>query len=125
MINKIYFILLLSLNFFVCFASDEVVFYNVGEGHCTLSYKQGKDPLLIDAGSRKNIRVERNLEEFEHPLGKKGQHVVNSLTTKINGYWKNERVHNLNIILTHPDNDHIGYLPHILTKLRSPWPTFK
>jgi beta-lactamase superfamily II metal-dependent hydrolase len=125
MINRIYFILLLSLNFFVCFASDEVVFYNVGEGHCALAYKQGKDPLLIDAGSRKNIRVERNLEEFEHPLGKKGQHVVNSLTTKINEYWKNVRVHNLNIILTHPDNDHIGYLPHILTKLGSLCPTFK
>lgn len=66
----------------ICLATDQVIFFNVGEGHCALAYKQGFDPLLIDAGSRRKALVEENLQEFERPLGTNGQLTVQQLTDR-------------------------------------------
>jgi beta-lactamase superfamily II metal-dependent hydrolase len=118
MFNRFLITCLLCIHFLVAFASDEVIFFNVGEGHCTLVYKQGHVPLLIDGGSRKKVRIEEGLQEFEHPLSTNGRHVVDQLTNKVNSYWGVGPAYHLNIILTHRDADHTKYIPFVLEGLR-------
>jgi len=122
--KKCFWVFLFSLQVFACLANDEVVFYNIGEGHCTLAHRQRHDPLLIDAGARKKVRLERQLREIEHPLARNGQHVIENLTDRIVNHWGKGPTYNLNVILTHKDDDHTGYTPAVLKRLREKQPYF-
>jgi beta-lactamase superfamily II metal-dependent hydrolase len=117
-------IVLFGFQFFACLANDEVVFFNIGEGHCTLAHRQRYDPLLIDAGARQKVLLEKQLQEIKHPLGENGQHVIQTLTDRILSQWGKGTTYNLNVILTHKDFDHTGYIPSILRKLRKRQPHF-
>jgi beta-lactamase superfamily II metal-dependent hydrolase len=122
--KKCFSVVLFNLQVFVCLANDEVVFFNIGEGHCTLAHKQRHDPLLIDAGARKKVRLERQLQEIQHSLGRNGQHVIENLTDRIISHWGKGPTYSLNVILTHKDDDHTGYIPSILKRLREKQPLF-
>ena len=124
--KKFFLGLFFSFSFFAC-SSSEILFFNVGEGHCTLVHQEDCVPLLIDAGSRKRIETERKLEQtlpFSN-LSQQDIYIVENVADTITSYWVSPDTCNLNIILTHGDQDHISYVPHLLEVLKGKRDAFK
>lgn len=100
---------------------DEIVFFNVGQGHATLANKIGHVPLLVDAGSDSRPYTAGEMYDwakFEETT------LLTQVSDKVLQYWKNSHggilqggQYHLNIIITHPDKDHKGFIPGILSKL--------
>lgn len=113
---------------------DEIIFINVGQGHAVLVNKVGFSqqtetenplpwsPLLIDAGSTSHTYEQQE----NHTWGKdeKGALVIHKISEKILGFW--QKSHNnslpggqyhLNIIITHPDEDHKVFISNVLNEL--------
>jgi len=100
---------------------DEIIFFNVGQGHAALIYKAGHVPLLVDAGSDSRPNTAGEMYEwtkFEEEV------LLSQISDKILGYWRNFNhgilqggQYSLNIIVSHPDEDHKGFIPQILVKL--------
>ena len=101
---------------------DEIVFFNVGQGHAALVNKANCTPLLVDAGSNSRpytIGETYEWVDFEETA------LLTQISDKILDYWRQSHAgtlqggqYNLNIIITHPDKDHKGFVPHVLVKLR-------
>jgi|GEM_PF-4348735 len=102
---------------------DEIVFFNVGQGHAALVNKVGGVPLLVDAGSRSRPYTLGEMYEWTN------EHVeltfISQISEKILDYWKGSNAgsliggrYHLNIIITHPDEDHNDFIPLIFTRLR-------
>lgn len=101
---------------------DEIVFFNVGQGHAALINKVGHVPLLVDAGS--TSRPYTAGETYEWAKLDESS-LLSQIRNKILGYWRQSqaeplrgRDYHLNIIITHPDKDHKDFVPAILSKLR-------
>ena len=120
------FFILIPFSIFVSIASwaneDELTFFNVGQGHCTLVRRVGYVPLLIDAGSKQNVqRVEDGKEAKKSKYKeKKGEKFIQDIVAKINEYWNNRTSPDgvLNVIVTHGDEDHVKYIPSIIHQLK-------
>ena len=110
-------------------AKDEIDFFNVGQGHAVLinRAKSGEPaatsytPLLIDAGAMAHPYVIGQKYQWE-----KGKEIFSTskITRRIIEFWQcsnDGRLQggqfNLNIIITHPDKDHLGFVPAILGEL--------
>jgi beta-lactamase superfamily II metal-dependent hydrolase len=101
---------------------DEIAFFNVGQGHAALLNKANCTPLLVDAGSNSRpytIGETHEWTDFQETA------LLTQISDKILDYWRQSHAdnlqggqYNLNIIITHPDKDHKGFIPLILLKLR-------
>lgn len=101
---------------------DEIVFFNVGQGHAALVRKANCTPLLVDAGS--NSRPYTTGETYEW-TDLQETNLLTHISDKILEYWRQSHAgtlqggqYTLNIIITHPDKDHKGFAPLILSNLR-------
>ncbi|MFB7911163.1 ComEC/Rec2 family competence protein [Kitasatospora sp. NPDC056076] len=95
----------------------EAVFFNVGQGDCTLLifYADGKDTqgvasVLIDCGS-----IKRQGHKGGGPLATAGS-MSERVIEKIDGYLKNLKTPNTidYLILSHPDRDHYRYVQDLV-----------
>ncbi|MBY0501358.1 MAG: hypothetical protein K2P93_05085 [Alphaproteobacteria bacterium] len=108
---------------------DEIDFFNVGQGHAVLINKVGRSPttaqpyvpLLIDAGSGSRPRIPQ--EQYVW-VDEESSSLVSKMSTKVLAFWKESNNgillggnYKLNIIITHVDNDHSGFVPDILRQL--------
>ncbi len=80
----------------------KVIFFNVGQGNCTLIVEPSRPGILIDAGSKK------------YPENGK-QAVINEIVATINQLVLNKE---LQIIISHPDEDHASIVAGIIQGLR-------
>jgi hypothetical protein len=77
----LFFIFLLSPSILLAI-EDEITFFNVGQGHCTLIRRVGYVPLLIDAGSKQKVeRVKSNCPDYEGSAS--GKKVISNIVNKI------------------------------------------
>lgn len=97
---------------------DEIIFFNVGQGHCTLIRRVNYVPLLIDAGSTCNVLRAENHQQNDQG-SKKGDKVIRSIIKNISDHWRNNQNSDgkLNVIITHGQDDHVKYIPTILEGL--------
>lgn len=115
--------------------SDEIEFFNVGQGHAVLIKKAGVStdtnspyvPLLIDAGATAHPYVpdqkyEWNKGDSKLPISKTLS--ISKITRQILEFWQSSNnasllkgKFKLNIIITHPDADHLNFVPEILNEL--------
>ena len=107
------FFTILCLALFQCFGSLEVTFFDVGQGNCTLVGSQDRNnpepPLLIDCGSKSLVKYSKD------GIGKKN--IQNLIYQKIQKYIKRSREKKLNILISHPDEDHYMWIKDLVEKI--------
>lgn len=115
--NSILFYLISCLLFFTTFvfgSNLEVEFFNVGQGHCTLvSFKEGP-PLLIDAGSS-GIPGD-NPQEKTVFKAKQLAVIASAVKDKGNTTDKTKWNIDLNVIISHGDEDHYNWVVDLFDK---------
>lgn len=99
---------------------DEITFFNVGQGHAVLVNKIGYTPLLIDAGSKSHPYLQGETYEWKDcpNIGQISRKILDCWQQSHGGALQGGNYH-LNIIVTHPDEDHKNFIPYILSQLRS------
>ena len=115
------------LNFFLTSYSkallkDQIDFFNVGQGHAVLINKLGAQaPLLIDAGSKSHPTKIGTRYKWEDQDRKS---LSLQISNRILDLWKASNNGNLwgkqfflNVIVTHPDEDHKDLVPLIIAQL--------
>lgn len=104
---------------------DEIDFFNVGQGHAVLINKVGAQvPLLIDSGSTSHPYIIGKKYEWDKENSSNAS--ISKISKRVLEFWQ---VCNgghlvsgdfrLNIIITHPEKDHYGFIPTILTSLEN------
>ncbi|MBS0271765.1 MAG: hypothetical protein JSR85_03860 [Proteobacteria bacterium] len=109
---------------------DEIDFFNVGQGHAVLVNKVGRrpdqepfTPLLIDAGckahpSKIGMRYEWTPQDHASLTSQISERILDIWKASNGGaLWGKQFT--LNVIITHPDEDHKDLVPSILTHLES------
>ena len=108
---------------------EELIFFDVGQGHASLIAKGGTNeetglphtPLLIDAGSTAYPLRPSKSYKWER---KSRDQLIDKIGQAILGVWEKayegglrDKVLDINIIVTHPDADHIGFVSSVLSFL--------
>ena len=65
---------------------DEIIFFNVGQGHAALANKIGHVPLLVDAGSDSRPYTAGEMYDWTKI---EETHLLTQISDKVLKYWKN------------------------------------
>tara|TARA_Y100000780_G_scaffold228941_1_gene247782 strand:- start:1071 stop:2555 length:1485 start_codon:yes stop_codon:yes gene_type:complete len=86
----------------------EIIFFDVGQGHCTLVSIPGEPLLLVDAGST-GLRglTDKEKDNFKNSQINKIQEKITSLLSDT------DTKHTVNVIISHGDLDHYSWLKEI------------
>lgn len=88
-----------------------VTFCNVGQGNCTLFKFPEGPPLIVDAGSAALPKCKTDPKEY---ISKELVEHISQWIDYKESLMKNEPYPDLNIIISHGDNDHYSWIVHII-----------